>query len=169
MQLSETLFRISCRLPHGRGLSDLPEYEWQKDDLACSMLELISSKLCTNDFVTWPQYTFGLSLFVVSIRRFNFSGVFDSATSSIPSSSAVVQTDAREPTDVLANALRVAMAEADVTAQVVVVVFSPLPVCRISVKRIFRTSPLSLWYGPKQSKGMQDAKRITTRVAILRF
>jgi len=142
MQLSEMLFRISCRLPHGRGdLSDL-EYEWQKDDLAYSMLELISSKLCTNDLVTWPQYTFGLSLFVVSMRRFSFSDVFDdSAASSMPSSNAVVQTDAREPMDVLANALRVAIAGADVTAQVVVVL-SPLPaVCRISGKRIFRTSP----------------------------
>jgi len=140
MQLSEMLFRISCRLPHGRGLSDLPEYEWQKDDLAYSMLELISSKLCTSDLVTWPQYTFGLSLFVVSIRRLSFSDVFDdSAMSSIPLSNAVVQTDAREPTDVLANALRVAIAGADVTAQVVL---SPLPVVyRISVKRIFLCIP----------------------------
>jgi len=147
MQLSETLFpkfRISCRLPHGRGLSDLPEYEWQKGGRAYSMLELMSSKLCTSDLVTWPQYTFGLSLFVVSMRRFNFAvdaTLDDSAASSIPSSNAVVQTDARDPTDVLANALWAAITGADVPAQVVVVP-SPLPVtCRIPVKSTFRKFP----------------------------
>lgn len=145
MQLPETLFpkfRISCRLPHGRGLSDLLEYEWQKGGRAYSMLELISSKLCTSDFVTWPQYTFGLSLFVVSIRRLSFAvdaALDDSAASSMPSSNAVVQTDARDPTDVLANALWAATTGADVPAQVVP---SPLPAtCRIPVKSTFRKFP----------------------------
>jgi len=104
----------------------------------------MSSKLCTNDFVTWPQYTFGLSLFVVSMRRFNPSvdvTLDDSTASSMPSSNAVVQTDARDPTDVLANMVRAVAAGADVSAQVVVVP-SPLPAtCRISVKSAFRSSP----------------------------
>lgn len=109
------------------------------------MPELISSKLCTSDFVVWPQYTFGLSLFVVSIRRFSLSvdETLDSVASSMPSNNAVVQTDARDPTDVLANMVRTVAAGTDVPAQVVVVP-SPLPAtCRISVKRTFRSSPPS--------------------------
>jgi len=140
MQLSEVLplkFRISCRLPHGRGLSGFPE--WQKGGRAYSMLELISSKLCTSDLCTWPQYTFGLSLFVVSMSRFSFSDavLVDSRTSSMPSNNAVVQTDAREPTDVLANALPAATTGADVPMQVVVVP-SPLSTIRIPEKHISR-------------------------------
>jgi len=109
------------------------------------MLELISSKLCTNDFVTWPQYTFGLSLFVVSMRRFSPSvdTILDDVASSMPSSNAAVQTDARDPTDVLVNMVRAVAAGADVPAQVVVVP-SPLPAtCGISVKSAFRSSPPS--------------------------
>lgn len=188
MQLSETLlpkFRISCRLPQGRGLSCLAAYEWQKGR-AYSMLELTSSRLCTNDFVTWPQYTFGLSLLlIVSANRcFVVDGVVleDSATSSsIPSSIAVVQTDAREPTDVLAKVqIRTAATGADVPARAqVVVVPPPFPATdRISEMRAFvcpHRVPLLLathsrpFGGRKRVRETQITMRRETRIALRRI
>lgn len=149
MHLFEMLplkFRISCKLPHGRDVSDLLAYEWQKGR-AYSMLEFTFSKLCTSDLVTWLQYTFGLSLLCISSVDRCFSSFSvdivrkgSTASSSMPSSIAVVQTDASEPTDVLANIPPRAIAAAigaDGPTRAQVVIVPPLPVATcISEKHV---------------------------------